>query len=177
MPKNKTKPVEVITRAAMLTALSVLIGIFCKTFLQHPALVYYRITFENLPVILSGLLFGPMVAAMVGVSADFISCLCSPNPAINPLISLGAATVGIMAGLAPYIVKKKCALQTALAVFLAHLFGQVLIKSVAKMISFGMPWQGIFIGLAVSLGVGVIEFAAINLLRSSSGVSRFLERK
>lgn len=175
MQKKKRITVRVITTAAMLAAISVLIGIFCKTFLQHPALIYYRITFENLPVILSGLLFGPVVGAMVGVCADLVSCLCSPNPAVNPVISLGAATVGVMAGITPYIIKKKGVLQNAVAVLLAHLVGQVLVKSIAKMIFFAMPWQGIFLGLAISLGVGVLELAVISLLRSSRGISRFLE--
>ena len=175
MQKKKRITVRVITTAAMLAAISVLIGIFCKTFLQHPALIYYRITFENLPVILSGLLFGPVVGAMVGVCADLVSCLCSPYPAVNPVISLGAGMVGVMAGLTPYIIKKKGVLQNAVAVMLAHLVGQVLIKSIAKMIFFTMPWQGIFLGLAISLGVGVVEFAVISLLRSSRGISRFLE--
>ncbi len=175
MQKKKRITIKVITTAAMLAALSVLIGIFCKTFLQHPALVYYRITFENLPVILSGLLFGPIVGAMVGVCADIVSCLCSPNPAVNPLISLGAAMVGVMAGVTPYIIRKKGALQTAVAVATAHLVGQVFVKSIAKMIFFSMPWHGIFVGIGVSLAVGVLEFAAISLLRSSRGISRFLE--
>lgn len=175
MQKKKRLTVRVITTAAMLAAISVVIGIFCKTFLQHPALIYYRITFENLPVILAGLLFGPAVGAMVGVCADLVSCLCSPNPAVNPLISLGAAMVGAMAGITPYIIKKKGFAQSALAVLLAHTVGQVLIKSIAKMIFFSMPWQGIFIGLAVSLGVGTVELAVICLLRSLRGVNRFLE--
>jgi uncharacterized membrane protein len=39
---------RVLTIAAMLTAISVVIGIVCKNFLTFN--IYYRITFENLPV-------------------------------------------------------------------------------------------------------------------------------
>lgn len=169
---KKGASVKNVTAAAMLCALSVLIGIFCKTFLQHPALVYYRITFENLPVIVAGMAFGAPVGAAVGACADIISCLCSPNPAVNPLITVGAAAVGAMAGLAVRVVKRRGALQTALAVALAHTVGQLLIKSAAKILFLGMPWQGIFVGVGVSAAVGVVEFAAINLLRSVRALRR-----
>lgn len=169
---RKATPIKVVAAAAMLCALSVLIGIFCKTFLQHPALVYYRITFENLPVIFAGMVYGPAVGAAVGACADLVSCLCSPNPAVIPLITVGAAAVGAMAGLAPRIIKKRGALQTALAVALAHIVGQVLIKSAAKILLLGMPWQGIFVGIGVSVAVGTVEFAAINLLRSVRALKR-----
>ena len=167
--------VKVITTAAMLAAISVAIGIICKDFFTFS--VYYRITFENMPVILAGLLFGPIVGAAVGVSADAISCLCSTNPALNPLITLGAAAVGIMAGIAPHIVKRKGKLQTAAAVLLAHLVGQVGIKSIGKILYLGMPWYGIFIGLGASAFVGIFEFFIINWLSNSRGISRFLEGK
>lgn len=170
--RGRKVTVKTVTAAAMLCALSVLIGIFCKTFLQHPALVYYRITFENLPVIVAGMVYGPLVGAAVGACADVISCLCSPNPAVIPLITVGAAAVGAMAGLATRIVKKRGALQTALAVALAHTVGQLLIKSAAKILFLGMPWQGIFVGVGVSAAVGVAEFAAINLLHSVRALKR-----
>ena len=60
------KSIRVITLAAMLTAMSVVIGIFCKNFLNFGGGLF-RITFENLPIILTGILFGPFVGAVVGV--------------------------------------------------------------------------------------------------------------
>ncbi len=174
MSKGKKRlTTTAVTTAAMLAAMSTVLGIVCKNFFTVD--IYYRFTVENMPVILSGLLFGPVVGAMVGVCADLVSCLCSANPAVNPLISLGAAMVGAMAGLAPYIIKKKGALQTGLAVLLAHLVGQVTIKSIAKIAFMGMPWYGIFIGLGVSVVVGTLEFVVINLVRSSRGISELLE--
>ncbi len=175
MPKNKGVKISVktVTTAAMLAAISVVIGYVCKNLFTY--MVYYRVTFENLPVILSGLLFGPVVGGIVAVTADAVSCLMSTNPAVNPIISLGALAVGVLSGLAPYIIKKKGMAQTALAVASAHLVGQVAIKSIGKTVYYGMPWYGIFIGLGISVAVGALEFALICRLRSSRGISRFLE--
>lgn len=173
--KQKRVTVKVLTMAAMLTALSAVIGILCKSYFTFN--VYYRITFENMPVILAGVVFGPAVGAAVGAVADIISCISSTNPNLNPIITLGAAAVGASAGFVPYIINKKGALQTALAVALAHLVGQVGIKSVGKILYFAMPWQGVFIGLAISAVVGAVECWLICWLRSTRGISRYLEGK
>ena len=65
-----------LTLAAMLTAMSVVIGIFCKNFLNFGGGLF-RITFENLPIILSGILFGPAVGGAVGIASDLVSYLLS----------------------------------------------------------------------------------------------------
>lgn len=166
MQKNqKRRAVRVITTAAMLAAISAVIGILCKNLFTFN--VYYRLTFENAPVILSGLLFGPVVGAAVGVCADAASCLMSTNPALNPLISLGAACVGAVAGFVPYIIKRKGTLQTVLAVASSHLIGQVGVKSVAKMLYFGMPSYGIFVGLGFSAVAATLEVLLIKWLCSN----------
>ena len=165
--KGPFKSARILTAAAMLTALSVVIGILCKNLFTFN--VYYRITFENLPIILCGILFGPVVGAMSGACADIVSCLMSTNPAVNPLITLGAICVGLISGLVPkLLVRKSCPTQYALSVALAHLIGQVGIKSIAKMIWFGMPAYGIFIGLGVSLFVGTAEFFIIKWIMLKS---------
>lgn len=162
-----------LTLAAMLTALSVVIGILCKNFLTFN--IYYRITFENMPVIFAGVLFGPFVAGAVGVCADVISCLCSSNPAVNPLITVGALAVGVISGLiAHHSGIKRDNLRLGLAVAAAHIIGQVAIKSVAKMIFFGMPWFGIFIGIAVSAVAGTIDFLLIKALLKNRGITAMI---
>ncbi|HHT54550.1 MAG TPA: folate family ECF transporter S component [Clostridiales bacterium] len=179
MDKQKKKiglygSLRVLTLSAMLAAVSVVIGIVCKNFLTFN--VYYRVTFENLPVIFAGILFGPLVGTAVAVVADTASCLLSTNPAINPLISVGAACVGFCAGAVPrWIVRRPGALQTALSVASAHLLGQVAIKSVAKMLWYGMPWWGAFIGLGISAVAGTVEFFVLRYLFSRKSIMSALE--
>lgn len=174
MPKNKktSAVVRTVTTAAMLAAISAVIGILCKNLFTFN--VYYRFTLENAPVILSGLLFGPVVGAAVGVCADAISCVLSSNPVINPIISLGALSVGLLSGIAPYIIRKKGLAQTLLAVGLAHFVGQVAIKSVGKILYYGMPVEGILIGLGFSLAAAIIEVRFILWMRSLKGLERYM---
>lgn len=177
MSKNNSglKNIRVLSTVALLTALSVIIGIFCKNFFTFN--IYYRVTFENLPVILAGILFGPLAGVVCGVCADVISCLSSTNPALNPLITVGAACVGFCAGIVPRVfVKRRGPVQYAAAVFSAHLLGQVAIKSIAKLIWFGMPWWGVFVGLGISIIVGILEFSAIKWLMDKLKVGDRFER-
>jgi len=169
---NKKSMTRIVTTAAMLAAASAVIGIICKNLFTFN--VYYRFTLENAPVILSGLLFGPVVGGAVGVCADAVSCLMSTNPALHPIISIGAASVGVISGIVPFIVKKNKTVQTATAVALAHAIGQVGIKSIAKVRDFGMPVYGILIGLAFSVLAGTAEVLLIKWLRSQKGLEKYM---
>lgn len=158
----------------MMTALSAVIGIVCKNFFTWN--VYYRITFENLPVIFTGFCFGPIWGAAVGFAADAVSCLASKNPALNPLISLGAITVGLCSGLMPLILRgKKRNVKLAFSVASAHLFGQVLIKSIGKILFFEMPTIGILLGLAFSVVIGTVEFFLLQNLLNNKELNGFLK--
>ena len=169
MQKNKGRmATRVLTTVALLAALSAVIGIVCKNLFTFN--IYYRLTFEHAPIILAGLLYGPVV----GICADAVSCLMSSNPALNPIISLGAASVGLISGLIPKIIRRGVKVQTATAVVLAHLIGQVGIKSIAKMIYFGMPWQGIFLGLGFSVVVGIMECLLLCWMRSNKSLVKFM---
>ena len=164
------KNVRALTLAAMLTAMSVVIGILCKNFLTFN--IYYRITFENLPVIFAAILFGPFMGAAVGVCADLISCLCSANPVVNPIISVGALAVGFLAGLISHHVSFRSEnTRIALSIAVAHLVGQVAIKSLGKILWYAMPWYGVFIGLGFSVFIGTLEFFAIRYLLNHSALA------
>ena len=121
--------IRALTVAAMLTAISVIIGIFCKSFLNFGNGLF-RITFENLPVILSGILFGPVVGGLVGIATDLISYLLSPQiyPP-NLIVTAGAFLIGCLAGLLSRVPTKHPSAQILLATSVAHLVGSIIVKS------------------------------------------------
>lgn len=173
---TKNSPVRKLCITGLLIALSVVVGIVCKNLFTWQ--IYYRVTFENFPIILVGFCFGPVYGAAAGVIADLVSCLCSTNPAVNPIITAGAACVGLCAGLVPIVfrsVRRRAGkLSLALSVAAAHLFGQVIIKSIGKIVMFGMPWVGIFIGLGISCAVGIAEFFLLLVLLRNPEIKKTL---
>lgn len=124
------KNVKILVCAAMLAAISVVIGIFCKNFLNFGNGLF-RITLENFPILLSGIAFGPVVGACVGAVADIISYMLSTQSlVISPIVTLGAASVGAVSGLmSHYVIKKDGSFRIILSVAAAHLVGSLLIKS------------------------------------------------
>ena len=75
--------VSSLTMAAMLTAMSVVIGIFCKSLLNFGGGLF-RITFENLPILMAGIMFGPVVGGVVGAATDILSYLLSGQACVRP---------------------------------------------------------------------------------------------
>ncbi len=123
--------VRVLTLCAMLTAMSVVIGIFCKSFLNFGGGLF-RITFENLPILMTGILFGPILGGTVGIASDLISYLLSGQiyPP-NLIVTAGAALVGIVSGLvAKLFGKERGTASIVLSAGLAHLVGSMIVKPI-----------------------------------------------
>ncbi len=129
--KSLFSSVKGLTLAAMLVAMSVVIGIFCKNYLNFGGGLF-RVTFENLPIILSGVLFGPIVGGLVGVASDLVSYLLS-NQIYPPnlIVTAGACLVGVISGIVSrYIVKKPGTWQIIASGSLAHIIGSMIVKPI-----------------------------------------------
>lgn len=122
--------VTTLTVAAMLAAISVVIGIFCKNFLNFGNGLF-RITFENLPILLAGFWLGPVIGGMVGVASDLISYLLS-NQVYPPnlIVTAGACVIGVVSGLLFRLPIKNINLRIIGSALAAHFAGSVVIKSI-----------------------------------------------
>lgn len=161
--------------AAMLTAMSVVIGIICKSLLNF-ADGLFRITFENLPIIISGVVFGPIFGSVVGVASDLISYLLSPQTyPPNLIVTLGAATVGFVSGIiAKFVIKKRGVLQFTVATLAAHIIGSMIIKSIGlfAFYSWLVLWR-----IPTYIGISAVEILIITLLYRNSAVAKLLDRE
>ena len=130
MQKNR-QMIKRITNAAMIVAISLTISIICKNYLDFGSGVF-RITFENLAIIMAGLLYGPLVGGGVGLATDIISYFMSQQAApILPVVTLGAVMVGVVSGvISKYIVKQKGRRQIIISGAFAHLIGSMIIKTI-----------------------------------------------
>ena len=119
--------VRLLCFAAMLAAMSIIIGKFLQ--IPNPFQNIIRISFENLPILLSGIAMGPFIGALTGIVADLLGCVLY-GYAINPIITLGAGAVGLISGvMANYVVRRMLVARVICAAVAAHLVGSVVIKS------------------------------------------------
>ena len=168
------KKVITLTTAAMLTALSVVIGIFCKNFLNF-GMGLFRITFENFPIILSGIMFGPWVGAFVGIASDVLSYILSTQSfAITPVVTLGAALVGVVSGaVSHYVVKKEGAFRIIASVVAAHLVGSVIVKSIGLFVYY--DWMVLW-RIPTYAVISAIEATLICLMNKNKAFNTLIKR-
>ena len=170
---------RVLCVCAMLAAMSLILGKFLQ--IPNPFQEVIRISFENLPVIMAGIAFGPVMGLMTGVVADLLGCLLY-GYSINPIITLGAGVAGLAAGvMGSWLLRRFTMLRVIAATVLAHLLGSVLIKSfgLAKwyLSSYQMGiWELVAWRLLTYAIVGTAECVILCLLFRRRAFTSQLER-
>ena len=136
----------------------------------------FRISFENLPLILSGIMFGPVVGFITGAVGDILGCFIS-GYTIIPLITLGAAMIGCVPGVVSfYCFKDKPTLKIVAAVAFAHLVGSVIIKSIALHFAYGSPWTMLALRIPLYIIIGAVEGYITYLLMKNKAFVRQMEK-
>lgn len=162
-----------MTASAMLIAISVVIGIFCKTLLNFGGGLF-RVTFENLPIIMSGIIFGPIIGGLIGAATDIISYLLSPQMyAINLTVTLGAASVGIVSGFfAKYVFKKEGYSRLIFPAIFAHIIGSMIIKPIGLYQFYGVAvlWR-----IPLYFIIAPLEIAVLCLLYRHSYMKKIID--
>lgn len=146
--------------SALLVALSIVLGKILSLTLGA-----YRISLENLPIILAGIWLGPLGGAIVGTAADLLGCF-AVGFVVNPIITLGAAAVGFVAGVT-YRANRHTSetRRLALAVFFAHLVGSVFIKSLGLAAYYGYPFYVLIARVPLYFCLGLVEFSIIYAIK------------
>ena len=109
------------------------VSIICGKFLALNLTPFMRFSFENLPIIFAGAAFGP-IGALVGAVADLVGGFIVYGGDVNPIITLGSASIGLVSGFAWRIcgrMRMPHLVRVIVTVLSAHLIGSVIIKSLA----------------------------------------------
>lgn len=169
---------RLLCMAAFLAALSFLLGLIAKMIQGAGPL---RLTVEGMPVVFAGITMGPVVGAAVGATADLLSCLLAGQAPL-PLITVGAATVGVVSGVIPYFFRHGArrfgqAWPFPLVLLCdgaAHGLGSILIKSFALADFYG--FNPLFFRILIYLGVIALESYLLYALLRSTAIRREIER-
>ena len=159
---------------AMLAAMSVVIGMFCKSFLNFGGGLW-RVTFENLPIILAGVFLGPVTGGLVGIVSDLTSYLLSPQiyPP-NLIVTFGAFAVGVTAGLmAKFAVRERGTKQIALSAAAAHVIGSMIIKPIGL---FQFYQWAVLVRIPLYLVIAPLEIFLLCLLWRQKSFRKLFEK-
>ncbi len=135
-----------------------------------------RISFENTPVLLSGILFGPLAGILTGIAGDLLGCLYCGFGVI-PVITLGMALVGGISGLL-FRSNRKGALwlRLLIAVYPAHIVGNMLVKTLGIYWWYSTPLPVLAMRIPIYLVLGGLEIAVFTVLFGNRAFTRQLKR-
>ncbi len=162
------RTLAVLVCSAFLSALSIVFG----KYLSIPVGSMLRFGFESTPIMLGGMIFGPVVGAAIGLVADLVGCVLVGYE-INPLVTLGCVLIGALAGFVYRILKKHTSLKewlaVAISVAIAHLIGSVTVKTAGLAAYYGMPYLLLMLWRLLNyIIVGVCDATVISVLLKSS---------
>lgn len=158
--------------SAFLAALSIV----CGKYLALPVGNVLRFSFENLPILLAGMMFGPITGALVGIVADVLGCVMVAYT-INPLVTLGAACIGLLGGVLFRLTKKLPLLwQTCITVILTHLVASVVVKTFGLAAYYDMPFHILLLWRLLNYAVvGVVEWLLLYTILKNQALRRSFE--
>ena len=167
---------KVLVAVALLSATSFILARFLG-FPQGES-TSIRFSLENLPILLSGMAFGPVAGGICGLISDLIGCFVS-GYAPFPTLTVGAVSVGVVSGLVFSLGKKwPHALRCGLAVYGAHVVGSVLIKTfgLAQMRGMSTFFPTLGIRCVNYALVATAEFVLLLLFFRNKGIVKQLDR-
>ncbi len=137
---------------------------------------WLRLSLENTPVLLSGILFGPVAGFVTGIAGDLLGCLfCGYG--VNPVITLGMALVGGISGLLFGWAKRWSILpRLLLAVYPAHIIGNMLVKTLGIYWWYATPLPVLALRIPTYLIIGVAEVIFFGVLLNNRAFVRQLKR-
>lgn len=145
MQNNKSKKkialfgtVKILVFASFMCALSGVLKFLA------PSGDTWRISFENFPIVFSGIVLGPFIASAVGIVSDLLGCLFR-GYAVNPIITLASMSVGLISGISFSFFKKRKTTGIVFSTFVAHILSNIIIKTIALSLMYGMPFVVLFI--------------------------------
>lgn len=170
--KHLRSNLRLLAVSAFLAALSIICGKYLALSLGN----VLRFSFENLPILLAGMMFGPITGMLVGAVADLVGCLMV-GYTVNPLVTLGAVCVGVLGGLLFRLTKKLPLLwQTCITVILTHLVASVIVKTYGLAQYYDMPFHILMLWRLLNyVIVGVAEWLLLYTVLKNQALRRRFE--
>ena len=168
--KRLSGNLQLLAVSAFLAALSIV----CGKYLAFSVGNVLRFSFENLPILLAGIMFGPVVGGVVGAATDIISYFLSGQAyPINILVTLGATLIGVISGfLSRYAFKNKGYARIIIPSALAHVIGSMIIKPIGLFAFYGWAvlWR-----VPMYFVIAPVEIVMICLMYRNSTVRKLID--
>ena len=136
-----------------------------------------RISYENLPIVMAGIIFGPFAGLAVGICSDLCGCL-AVGYAINPIITLGAGAIGLVSGTLSLLAKNKFSpVNLIISDVAGHIIGSIIIKTIGIFLYYGAEqgfWWLLYSRIGTYVPVVVFEILVFLFLLTNKHIKKEL---
>ena len=168
--KNSKTSVRTLVMLTLLTAMSI---VFARVFTISTGFV--RFNLGALPTHLAAVWFGPAGGFAVGALADMIGGTLS-GYSINPLITLGAGSVGLVSGLLfRQLSQMRLGLRLQLSITAGHVVGSVIINSIALHLFYGYAWPVLAARIPNALILSAVNTVLVRLLLQNKSLREIVQ--
>ena len=168
--KHSKTSVRTLVMLALLTAMSI---VFARVFTISTGFV--RFNLGALPTHLAAVWFGPAGGFAVGALADMIGGTLS-GYSINPLITLGAGSVGLVSGLLfRQLSQLRLGLRLQLSILAGHVVGSVIINSIALHLFYGYAWPVLAARIPNALILSAVNAVLVRLLLQNKSLREIVQ--
>ncbi|MFA7574581.1 MAG: folate family ECF transporter S component [Arcobacteraceae bacterium] len=154
---------RIITNIGLLIALSIILTRIASIRIAIGGIEGVRIGFGGLPIILGGIMFGPLAGGIVGGVSDILGYIVNPIGAYMPHFTLSSALTGIIPVLFLHISRKDSL--NILNLILAIAIGQIITTAIMVPyflhILFSIPWKVLIIPRLVSVPINILIYSLL----------------
>lgn len=104
--KRESIKIKTLVMASFLTALSIVFTRFFYVMIPLGNVQAIRLSFGEAPIMLSGLLFGPLLGGLTGLAADVLGVIINSQGAFFPGFTLSSILWGVIPGILGIIFKR-----------------------------------------------------------------------
>ncbi len=168
-PKAPLGSTRSMVQCALLIAISIVL-----THMLTISTPILRINLGGVPILLAGIVFGPVGGAVVGALADLIGGTLA-GYSINPMITVGTSLTGFIMGLCyHYLPLAKPNIRLLSGLVFGNLIGSVIVNSLALRIYYGYAWSVLALRIPNNIMLGAVEFFVLWYLCKNKALMKVL---
>jgi len=156
-----------ITTMGLLIALSIILTRIASLRIAIGGVEGIRIGLGRLPIILGGIIFGPLAGGLIGAFSDLLGYFINPIGAYMPHFTLTSALTGIIPAIVLKLSQKKepNVLELGTAIAAGQIITSLVLVPYFLHILFGLPWEVLMLPRIVSEPIHIFIYTyTINMI-------------
>ena len=166
----KTRTTRTLVSLALLCAMEIVLARFCVIWITNSI----KITFEAIPILLAGLLFGPLAGGLVGAASDILGAAFLSGLGWTPALTVTPILLGVLPGLLrPLLLKKSNLPRFFTVTFPGFILGSMLWTTCWLSFLYGTPLTALLmVRVPLYCMIGDLDTLAVYYLYRSGALQR-----